>query len=78
MTLLMALTFLIAGVACIHRAPAIARWIAGAVASLGNDPSAEPAWAKGAGLIFFIRLLGVLSLINAVMLFYLMRQAPLQ
>jgi len=68
MTLLLALVYLSAGILCINRPGRIVEWIERALKRSGNFK--EPAWLKGRGIIFFIRLIGVLALVNAVMLFY--------
>ncbi len=69
MSLLMALMFLLAGILCINRPTLIVKWIAAMLKS-GGFPG-EPAWLQGRGIVFFIRLMGFLALINAVMYFYL-------
>lgn len=72
MSLLMAFLFLLAGIFCINRPTRIAAWIANALKNAGNPN--EPAWLKGRGILFFIRLIGFLALINAVMYLYLAQQ----
>ena len=69
MSLLMAIVFLLAGIFCINRPTVIVKWVAALLKSAGNPE--EPAWLKSRGVLFFIRLLGFLALINATMYFYL-------
>ena len=69
MSLLMALMFLLAGILCINRPILIVKWIAAILKSAGNPN--EPAWLNSRGVLFFIRLMGFLALINATMYFYL-------
>lgn len=78
MTLIMALAFLLAGILCVRRPEPIAQWMAEAVrrASPGNSVAAN--WLRGRGVIVFIRLLGLLALLNAVTLFYIAGHAPPQ
>ena len=71
MTLLLAIIYLAAGVLCINRPDRIAEWIGKALQRHGN--AGQQKWLKGRGIVFFIRVLGVLALINAVMLFYTAR-----
>ena len=73
MTLLMALIYLAAGILCINRPGRIVESIGTALKRAGNFN--EPAWLKARGIIVFIRLIGVMALINAVMLFYTARHA---
>ena len=68
MTLLLALIYLAAGILCINRPSRIAEWIGKALLRSGN--AGRQKWLKGRGMIFFIRLLGFLALVNAVMLLY--------
>jgi hypothetical protein len=68
MTLLMALLYLLAGILCIHRPGRITEWIGKALRRSGN--ANEPEWLKGRGVLLFIRTIGFLALVNAVMLFY--------
>ncbi len=72
MNLLMAFMFLLAGVTCIHRPARIVAWLASALKKPGNPDG--PAWLQGRGIIYFIRVMGLLSLINAVMYLYLSQQ----
>lgn len=69
MSLLLAFLYLLAGVLCINRPALIVKWIAAILKSAGNLH--EPAWLHGRAVLFFIRLLGFLALINATMYFYL-------
>lgn len=68
MTLLMAFVYFFAGIICIHRPAHLVAWIGNALKRTTNTN--EPQWLKGRGIIFFIRLIGFLALLNAVMLFY--------
>lgn len=71
MTILMAFIFLLTGIFCIHRPTRIVEWLAHALKRL--DQAHEPEWLQGRGIIYFIRLLGLLALINSAMLFFLSR-----
>lgn len=73
MSLLMAFMFLLAGVMCINRPARIVAWLASALKNPGNPEG--PVWLHGRGVIYFIRVMGFLSLINAVMYIYLSQQA---
>jgi hypothetical protein len=64
----MALLYLAAGIWCVNRPGRIVEWMGKALKRAGNFK--EPEWLKGRSLPFFIRLIGILALINAVMLFY--------
>ena len=66
----MALAFLVAGVFCIHRPERIAAWLADAMRRAGGGQGTAPAWAQGRGTVLFIRFIGLLALLNAVMLLY--------
>jgi hypothetical protein len=74
MSLLMALMYLMAGIVCINRPALIVKWLAAMLKSAGIPK--QPAWLQGRGVVFFIRLMGFLSLINAVMYFYLAQNPP--
>lgn len=69
MTILMGLMFLLAGIVCINQPTLIAEWVGNLLKRAGNPN--EQAWLKGRRIIFFIRLIGFLALINAVMYLYL-------
>jgi hypothetical protein len=73
MPLLLALLFLIIGVFLIQRPRIAAGWI-GVLFRRGGGEA--PAWVRSGGMIFFIRLMGFLALVNATMYFYLARNAP--
>lgn len=73
MSLLMALLFLIAGVFLIQRPRIAAGWIALLFKGGGGE---APAWLYGRGMIWFVRGLGFLALVNATMYFYLARNTP--
>jgi hypothetical protein len=66
----MGLLFLIIGIFCIQRPRLIADRIASLFKGGGSEP---PAWLLGRGMVFFIRLIGFLALVNAVMYFYMLR-----
>ena len=68
MTLLMAFIYFLAGIVCINRSARLAEWMGNALKRATGD--AAPPWLKGRGVIFFIRLIGFLALLNAVALFY--------
>src|SRR3569833_962808 len=70
MSTLMALAFLVAGVFCIHRPERFAAWLADAMRRAGGGQGTAPAWAQGRGTVLFIRFIGLLALLNAVMLLY--------
>ena len=74
MSFLMALMYLLVGIFCINRPTLIVKWIAAMLKSAGLPE--QPAWLNGRGVVFFIRLMGFLSLINAVMYFYLAQNPP--
>ena len=74
MSLLLALMYLLAGIACINRPALIVKWVAALLKSAGIPN--EPAWLQGRGVVFFIRLMGFLALINAVMYLYLAQNPP--
>jgi hypothetical protein len=74
MSLLMALMYLMAGIVCINRPALIVKWLAAMLKSAGIPK--QPAWLQARGLVFFIRLMGFLALINAVMYFYLAQNPP--
>lgn len=68
MTLLMALIYFLAGIICIQRPAQL-------LALLGNalqrtTKSEAPAWLEGRAVLFIVRLIGFLALLNGVMLFY--------
>jgi len=68
MTLLMALIYFLAGIVCIQRPAQLLTWLGN---SLQRTTKAEaPAWVKGRSVLFIVRLIGFLALLNAVMLFY--------
>ena len=68
MTLLMALIYLIAGVTCIHRPERLTKWMANALKRTEDGKILQ--WIRGRGILFFIRLIGFLAMLNSVMLFY--------
>lgn len=68
MSLLMALLFLIIGVSLIQRPQIVAGWIARLFKG-GN----APAWLYGPAVLWFIRVMGLLALVNAAMYFYIAR-----
>ena len=68
MTLFMAAVYFLAGVMCIHRPAHLLEWISHAL-KRGSETK-RPTWLQGRGIIVFIRLLGFLALLNAVVLFY--------
>src|SRR3569623_3381353 len=70
MSTLMALAFQVAGVFCIHRPARIAAWLAAAVRRAGGGQGTAPAWAQGRGTVLFIRFIGLLALLIAVLLMY--------
>jgi len=72
----MALAFLLAGILCVRRPEHIAQWMADAVRRVSPGNTAATNWLRGRGVIFFIRLMGFLALLNAVMLFYVAGRAP--
>ena len=67
-TLLMALIYFLAGVLCIQRPARLIEWMTNAFKR--GTSGAEPQWLQGKGVIFFIRLIGFLALLNAAALFY--------
>lgn len=67
----MALLFLFAGISCIRRPARLAQWMADAIKRASPDNAAQMAWVQGPGMVFFIRLMGFLALLNAVALFYI-------
>jgi len=74
MSLLLGLLFLIAGVFCIQRPRLIAGWIAQLFSRGGQ--SQAPAWFAWRRVIWFIRIMGFLALVNATIYFYLARNTP--
>jgi hypothetical protein len=68
MTLLMALVYFLAGILCIHRPALLVEWIGNALKRTGNAKA--PEWLGGRGIIMFIRLIGFLAMLNAIVLFY--------
>lgn len=70
MTLLVAILYFLAGFICIQYPARLIEWITG---MFKKTTAAEtPGWLKGRGIIFFVRLVGILALVNAVTLFYTM------
>ena len=68
MTLLMALMYFLAGIICIQRSAQLLTWVGNA---LQRSTKAEaPAWLRWRSVLFIVRLIGFLALLNAVMLFY--------
>ncbi len=72
MILLMAVLFLWAGVACLHRPRQVVQFILTFFARASGNPGLLSAWGQSGALILFVRLLGVLSLINFVLQLYLL------
>ena len=68
MTLFIAALYFLAGVICIQRPAHLIEWLSKAL-KLGTETK-RPAWLQGRGIILFIRLMGFLALLNAVVLFY--------
>lgn len=66
----MAIAFLVAGGLCIQRPERIAQWLGDTMKGVGGGEAAEAAWLRGRGMILFIRFIGALALLNAVMLLY--------
>jgi len=70
-TLLMALFFLWIGVACLHRPQRVQQWLVSFYKS--NRPEHQaPAWMEGKGVTLFIRVIGLLCLINFITQLYLL------
>jgi len=74
MSLFLVLLYLVAGSACLTRPALIIKWIATLLKSAGSPD--EPAWLRGRGVVLFIRLIGFLALLNAVMYLYLGQNIP--
>ena len=70
MSLLMAIAFFVAGALCIQRPERIAQWLAATLRGVAGEAAADAAWLRSGGVAWFIRLVGVLALINAVALLY--------
>lgn len=69
MTLLTAIAYLIAGALCMQRPERIAGWLGRSLGAVAGPGAAEAEWLRGRGMRIAIRLVGVLALLNAVMLF---------
>lgn len=67
----MALLFLFAGIVCLRRPAHLAQWMADAIQRASPGNAAQYAWVRGQGMLFFIRVLGFLALLNALALFYI-------
>lgn len=74
MSLLMAFMYALAGIVCINRPALIVKWLAAMLKGAGM--TGEPAWLRGGAIVFFIRLMGFLALINAMMYLYLTLHPP--
>jgi len=75
-SLLMAIFFLVAGVLCINRPKQIINWSIAFFSQVSTDMPDMSRWTQSSGVIFFIRLLGFLALINASMQIYLLSYSP--
>jgi len=70
MTTLMAIVFFVAGGICLTKPSRIIDWLNDIASRMrGKDAPSHDA-AKNPGLVFFIRVVGFLALINAVMLLF--------
>lgn len=76
LTLLMAGFFLWAGIVCIHRSRQVVHFILTFFAGASGNPDLVGQWGQSAMLIFIVRLLGVMSLINFVLQLYLLTASP--
>ncbi len=68
MTLLMALIYFLAGIICIQRSAQLLTWLGNAMQR--TTKTEPPAWLKGRAVLYIVRLIGFLALLNAVTLFY--------
>lgn len=75
MSLLLAIAFFVTGAVCIQRPGHVARWLADTMRGVAGAEAAGAAWLRGRGMILFIRLVGVLALLNAVMLLATLNRA---
>ena len=66
----MALAFMKAGILSVRRPAPIPQWKAAAERRVSPGNAAAANWLRGRGEIIFIRLMGYLALLNAVMLIY--------
>ena len=67
-TLMIALIYFIAGVICVQRPARLVEWLGKAVSR--TTDGGRPSWLQGRGVIYFIRFIGALALLNAVTLFF--------
>lgn len=72
MILMMAVFFLLAGVVCLHRPRQVVHFIVGFFARASGNADLVSAWGQSGALVFLVRLLGVLSLINFILQMYLL------
>lgn len=72
LNLLMAVFFLWVGVACLHRARDVARFVVAFFARASGNPELFDAWGGSGGLVMLVRVFGVMSLINFVLQLYLL------
>ena len=68
MTLLMALIYFLAGIMCIQRPAQLLTWLGNALQR--TTKTQAPSWLRGRAVLFIVRLIGFLALLNAVTLFY--------
>ena len=70
-TLIMAVMFLWAGVVCIHRPQRVQQWLVGFY--MQNKPnSTAPGWMQSCTLVYFIRVVGLLCMVNFISQLYLL------
>ena len=67
-TLFMALAYFVIGAVCIQNPARLLGWVSDTLKRMGNDKVQTP--LNGRGIVFFVRLIGFLALLNAGMLFY--------
>ncbi len=67
-TLFMALAYFVIGAVCIQNPARLLGWFANALQRMGSTKG--QALLNGRGLVLFVRLIGLLALLNAGMLFY--------
>lgn len=66
----MACTFLAAGILCIQWPGRVVRWLGAILGENPGEGSADRRWRR---LVWFVRFLGALALVNATMLFHTVR-----
>lgn len=66
----MACAFLAAGILCIQWPGRVVQWLG---AALGESAGVEPGSRRQRRLVWFVRFLGALALVNATMLFHTVR-----